>query len=155
MKIEKIQINGFGKFENKNIELNDGINIIVGKNESGKSTLLKFINSMLYGISKNKRGKNTTTTVKLYKIQDNTYIADTPGFSTFDISEISYKDLDKYFVEIRENIKDCEFVGCTHIKEENCGVKKALEEGKINQGRYDRFCKIYQELKSREENKKW
>ena len=66
-----------------------------------------------------------------------------------------YKDLDKYFVEIRENIKDCEFVGCTHIKEENCGVKKALEEGKINQGRYDRFCKIYQELKSREENKKW
>ena len=58
MKIEKIQINGFGKFENKNIELNDGINIIVGKNESGKSTLLKFINSMLYGISKNKRGKN-------------------------------------------------------------------------------------------------
>ena len=58
MKIEKIKINGFGKFENKNIELNDGINIIIGKNESGKSTLLKFINSMLYGISKNKRGKN-------------------------------------------------------------------------------------------------
>ena len=58
MKIEKIQINGFGKLANKNIELNDGINIIIGKNESGKSTLLKFINSMLYGISKNKRGKN-------------------------------------------------------------------------------------------------
>ena len=58
MKIEKIQINGFGKLENKNIELSDGINIIIGKNESGKSTLLKFINSMLYGISKNKRGKN-------------------------------------------------------------------------------------------------
>lgn len=57
MKIEKIQINGFGKLENKNIELTDGINIIIGKNESGKSTLLKFINSMLYGISKNKRGK--------------------------------------------------------------------------------------------------
>ena len=58
MKIEKIQINGFGKLKNKNIELNNGINIIIGKNESGKSTLLKFINSMLYGISKNKRGKN-------------------------------------------------------------------------------------------------
>lgn len=57
MKIEKIQINGFGKLENKDIELTDGINIIIGKNESGKSTLLKFINSMLYGISKNKRGK--------------------------------------------------------------------------------------------------
>ncbi len=57
MKIEKIQINGFGKLENKEIELTDGINIILGRNESGKSTLLKFINSMLYGISKNKRGK--------------------------------------------------------------------------------------------------
>ena len=51
MKIEKIQINGFGKLENKDIELTNGINIIIGKNESGKSTLLKFINSMLYGIS--------------------------------------------------------------------------------------------------------
>lgn len=57
MKLEKIQINGFGKLENKEIELTDGINIILGRNESGKSTLLKFINSMLYGISKNKRGK--------------------------------------------------------------------------------------------------
>ena len=58
MKIEKIQINGFGKLQNKEIELTEGINIILGKNESGKSTLLKFINSMLYGVSKNKRGKN-------------------------------------------------------------------------------------------------
>ena len=58
-------------------------------------------------------------------------------------------------MEINKNIKNCEFVGCTHIKEENCGVKKALEEGKIDKGRYDRFCKIYQELKERKENKKW
>ena len=153
MKIEKIQINGFGKFENKNIELNDGINIIVGKNESGKSTLLKFINSMLYGISKNKRGKNTTTATKLYEIDNNTYIADTPGFSTFDISEIASKDLYKYFREFKEYEKQCEFVGCTHIKEENCGIKKALKDGKINKNRYERFCKIYNELKEKEERK--
>ena len=69
MKIEKIQINGFGKLENKNIELTDGINVILGKNESGKSTLLKFINSMLYGISKNKRGK-TISDLEKYKPWD-------------------------------------------------------------------------------------
>ena len=151
------QRKGIGKLKEL---LKNNINAFSGNSGVGKSTLINGIFdrdvTQEGEISKkNKRGKNTTTTVKLYKIQDNTYIADTPGFSTFDISEISYKDLDKYFVEIRENIKDCEFVGCTHIKEENCGVKKALEEGKINQGRYDRFCKIYQELKSREENKKW
>lgn len=136
------------------------INAFAGNSGVGKSTLInaifdKDITKEGEISKKNKRGKNTTTTVKLYKIDKDTYIADTPGFSTFDISEISYKDLDKYFVEIRENIKNCEFVGCTHIKEENCGVKKALEAGKIDQGRYDRFCRIYQELKEREENKKW
>ena len=57
MKINKLQINSFGNIENKEIELSNNINIIKGKNESGKSTLLKFIVDMLYGISKNKRGK--------------------------------------------------------------------------------------------------
>ena len=57
MKIEKVQINAFGNLENKQIELDENINIIKGKNESGKSTFLKFIVDMFYGISKNKRGK--------------------------------------------------------------------------------------------------
>lgn len=57
MQIKELQINNFGKLKNKKIELKNGINIISGKNESGKSTLLKFITSMLYGISKNKNGK--------------------------------------------------------------------------------------------------
>lgn len=57
MKIEKVQINAFGNLENRQIELGENINIIKGKNESGKSTFLKFIVDMFYGISKNKRGK--------------------------------------------------------------------------------------------------
>jgi len=58
MKIDEIKINGFGKLKNKQIQLSDGINIIYGENEAGKSTLLKFINAILYGASKNKNGKN-------------------------------------------------------------------------------------------------
>lgn len=57
MKISKLQINAFGNIENKEIELSENINIVYGKNETGKSTLLKFIVNSLYGISKNKRGK--------------------------------------------------------------------------------------------------
>ena len=58
MRIDKLQINHFGNLENKNIELSEKINIIYGKNEAGKSTLLKFIVDILYGISKNKKGRD-------------------------------------------------------------------------------------------------
>ncbi len=58
MKINNLKINGFGKLKNEDVELKDGINIVYGKNESGKSSMLKFITSMLYGASKNKNGKD-------------------------------------------------------------------------------------------------
>ena len=145
--------------ELKNI-LKDNINAFSGNSGVGKSTLIKGIFNKEVTeegeiSKKNKRGKNTTTAIKLYKIDENTYIADTPGFSTFDISEIESNDLANYFIEFQENIKNCEFVGCTHIKEENCGIKMAIKQGKIKQERYDRFCKIYTELKEKEEHKKW
>lgn len=77
------------------------------------------------------------------------------GFSTFSIEEIESKNLAKFFKEFKDKILDCEYVGCTHIKEENCGIKKAIEKKEIDQERYERFCKIYQELKIKEERKKW
>ena len=58
MKIKNIKINNYGNLENKEINLQDKINIIYGKNESGKSTLLNYIKNIFYGISKNKNGKN-------------------------------------------------------------------------------------------------
>ena len=141
-------------------KLKGNINAFSGNSGVGKSTLINAIfdrDMTLEGeISrKNKRGKNTTTTVKLYEIEKNTYIADTPGFSTFDISEIESKELAKYFKEFSKKIEDCEFIGCTHIKEENCGIKKGIKNGEISKERYERFCKIYQELKQKEEKKKW
>lgn len=139
-------------------EMKNNINAFSGNSGVGKSTLIngifdKDITEEGEISKRNKRGKNTTTSIKLYEIDDNTYIADTPGFSTFDISEIESKYLEKYFREFKENIINCEFVGCTHIKEENCGIKMAIEEGKIDIPRYNRFCKIYNELKEREERR--
>lgn len=103
--------------------------------------------------TKNKKGKNTTTDIKLYELDKDTYIADTPGFSSFEITEIESSDLDKYFIDLKKYINECEFVGCTHIKEEECGIKKGIKEGKISQERYERFCKIYNELKENDKYK--
>ena len=138
--------------------LKGNINAFSGNSGVGKSTLINAIFKDTITqegeISKrNKKGKNTTTSTKLYEINKDTYIADTPGFSTFDISEIEYKDLEKYFKEFKPLIERSEFIGCTHIKEENCGIKQALEQGKIDNGRYDRFCKIYNELKEKDKYK--
>ncbi len=138
--------------------LKGNINAFSGNSGVGKSTLINAIfNDTITQegeiSQRNKKGKNTTTSTKLYEIDENTYIADTPGFSTFDISEIEYRELDQYFKEFKPLLENCEFVGCTHIKEQNCGIKKALEKGKIDSGRYERFCKIYEELKEKERYK--
>ena len=141
-------------------KLKNNVNAFSGNSGVGKSTLINGIfgqDMTLEGeiSQRNKRGKNTTTAIKLYQIDDNTYIADTPGFSTFSMEEIESKQLANYFVEFKNKIANCEFVGCTHIKEENCGIKKAIQKGEIHLERYERFCKIQQQLKEREEKKKW
>lgn len=138
--------------------LKENITAFSGNSGVGKSTLINSIfkqDITQEGLisKKNKRGKNTTTQVKLYKIDKDTYIADTPGFSTFDIYEIKSVDLCHYFVEFIPYIDKCEFVGCSHIKEQNCGIKQAIEEGKISKERYERYCKIYNVLKEKEERK--
>lgn len=138
--------------------LKNNITAFSGNSGVGKSTLINNLfenNLTLEGqiSERNKRGKNTTTSTKLYKIDNNSYIADTPGFSTFDITEIESKDLCEYFIEMKEYIKNCEFVGCTHIKEQECGIKQALEKGKIDSKRYESYCKIYNELKEKEQHK--
>ena len=128
-------------------KLKNNVTAFSGNSGVGKSTL---INSLLGKTiaqegnisNKNKRGKNTTTQVVLYKIDENSYIADTPGFSTFDINEIDKKELAYYFIEFRKYIKNCEYADCSHIKEEKCGIKEAVKQGKISKERYENFLRI-------------
>lgn len=138
--------------------LKGNISAFSGNSGVGKSTL---INSIFENekteegeISiKNSKGKNTTTSVKLYKVGKNSYIADTPGFSNFDIYEIPFRELYKYFKEFNQYVEDCEYADCTHIKEEACGIKEAVENNKISKTRYNNYKKIYEELKDKEEHK--
>ena len=138
--------------------LQNKISVFSGNSGVGKSSIINAVfnkeKTQEGEISqKNKKGKNTTTDTKLYKLKQNTYIADTPGFSSFEINEIESTELDKCFREFLPEIKKCEFVGCTHIKEENCGIKKAIKEGKISIERYERYCMMYKEIKEKEKRR--
>lgn len=138
--------------------LRNKISVFSGNSGVGKSSIINALfdkeKTQEGEISKkNKKGKNTTTDTKLYKLEKDTYIADTPGFSSFEISEIESTELDKCFREFVPEIEKCEFVGCTHIKEENCGVKKAMQEGRVSTERYERYCNMYDELKEKEKYK--
>ena len=133
--------------------LKDNITVFSGNSGVGKSTIINSLfgkNITEEGLvsQKNKRGKNTTTAVTLYELEKNTYIADTPGFSTFDINEIDYRNLDKEFIDFIPFIEDCRYVGCSHIYEgeKECNVKRAVLDGKISKSRYENFVKIYKEL---------
>lgn len=153
-KVIKTVAKGKEGIEDLEEELKGNINAFSGNSGVGKSTLINAIFKDTITqegeiSQRNKKGKNTTTSTVIYEIDGNTYIADTPGFSTFDISEIEYRELDKYFKEFKPLLENCEFVGCTHIKEKKCGIKQALEQGKVDIGRYERFCKIYEELKEK------
>lgn len=151
---------GIDDVMNKNTENEPKIIVLAGNSGVGKSSLINSILNREVTVSgkvstKNKRGKNTTTITSLYEIKENVYIADTPGFSTFDIEEIEAVDLNYYFKEFREYIDKCEYQGCSHIKEQKCGIKEALEQGKISNKRYQNYVKIYEDLKYKEEHKKW
>ena len=116
-------------------ELKGNINAFSGNSGVGKSTLINAIfdsDVTKEGeiSKKNKRGKNTTTAIKLYEIEENTYIADTPGFSTFEISEIEANKLQFYFREFKKYIENCEFIRMHTYKrrklwsEKSCGRRK-------------------------------
>lgn len=95
------------------------------------------------------RGKHTTRHSEIFNIDKDTYIYDTPGFSSIELSEMDESDLENYYSEIYELSGNCKFNKCSHITEPNCKIKDALNCGKISKVRYDNYTKIYQELKEK------
>ncbi|RGY99425.1 ribosome small subunit-dependent GTPase A [Clostridium sp. AM58-1XD] len=96
-----------------------------------------------------KRGKHTTRHTELFFLGDETYMMDTPGFSSMYVEEMEEKDLKDYFPEFAAYEEACRFLGCVHIGERVCGIKEAVEEGKISRSRYENYCLMYQELKDK------
>ena len=137
--------------------INNKITAFSGNSGVGKSALTNNIFNEDVAIEgetseKLQRGRHTTKHVELYEFAKNSFLADTPGFSSFDVDGISAKELAEYFIEFNNYIPDCEYRSCSHVKELNCGVKKAVSKRKIDKGRYERYVALYEKMKG---DKKW
>ena len=95
------------------------------------------------------RGKHTTRHSQLFYIEKDTFMMDTPGFSSMFVENMEAEELKNYFPEFGEFEDECRFLGCVHIGEKICGVKQAVEDGRISPSRYENYRLMYQELKDR------
>ena len=117
----------------------------------GKSSLINMLQARTQmetgGISqKTERGRHTTRHSELIEVEKDTYILDTPGFTSLRMDDFEKEEIEEGFREILR-YKNCRFAGCSHIHEPDCGVREALLNGKISKSRYDSYVKLYEECK--------
>ncbi|OUO29272.1 ribosome small subunit-dependent GTPase A [Lachnoclostridium sp. An298] len=127
---------------------------IAGPSGVGKSSLINLLQSgvkMETGRigAKIERGRHTTRHSELIVLGEDSYIMDTPGFSSLYISDIDKESLKYCFPEFASCEGHCRFNGCDHVHEPGCAVKQAVEEGKIHNSRYEDYLTLYQELQER------
>ena len=127
---------------------------VAGPSGVGKSSLINKLQSDINmetgSISeKIERGKHTTRHTEFIPIGDDTYIMDTPGFSSLAVFDMEKEELEQFYPEFDEYRDSCRFNGCSHTHEPGCGVKEAIEEGNISKERYENYKLIYEELKNK------
>lgn len=133
--------------------LADKTTTVAGPSGVGKSSLINELQTgvrMQTGAISDKigRGKHTTRHSEIISIGQDTYIMDTPGFSSMDLPGFEKENLWTCYPEFVPYEPECRFIGCSHIGEPDCGVKNALAEGKISQVRYDNYVMLYEEMKN-------
>ena len=128
--------------------------VVAGPSGVGKSSITNCMQGEIQmetgEISRKlKRGKHTTRHSQVIPVEKDTFLVDTPGFSSLYLTDMEEDELRNYFPEFLKYEPQCRFQGCRHIHEPDCGVKEALAEGKISQLRYDDYLALYEELKEK------
>lgn len=127
---------------------------VAGPSGVGKSTLINLLvpdAAMETGKISEKidRGKHTTRHSELFRLEEGSYIFDTPGFSSLELSGIEKEELRFSFPEFREYEGKCRFQGCVHQREPGCAVKEAVEAGAVSRVRYESYSSLYQDLQEK------
>lgn len=128
------------------------LSAFTGNSGVGKSSVLNRLDARLclpVGEVSEKlgRGRHTTRHVEIYRLSEDTYIADTPGFSAFDtdrMERILKEDLQYAFPDFAPYVGKCRFRDCAHLAEPGCAVREALEQGKIQPTRYESYLRLYE-----------
>lgn len=125
--------------------------VVAGPSGVGKSSLINLLcqnNHMETGSisKKTERGKHTTRHAELMPVRDDTYIMDTPGFTSLDVFGATVDNLKYYYNEFEPYNDECRFRDCKHINEPDCSVKNAVNEGKISKIRYENYTLLHAEL---------
>jgi ribosome biogenesis GTPase len=133
--------------------LTNSVTALVGHSGVGKSSLIKALEPGLdikikEVSARTQKGQHTTTVVQLFPLSFGGYVIDTPGIRELGFWDIYKKDLQKYFIEFRNYMADCQFADCMHIHEPGCAVKAAVEKGEVFKERYENYVNIYLSLKS-------
>ena len=131
--------------------LKNKISVFAGPSGVGKSSLINSISPNLQlktgEISaKIERGKHTTRHAELMQIEENSYIVDSPGFTSLFLEHIPAEELQYYFKEFEPYLSGCRYTGCSHIHEPECAVKEQIGEN-IQTERYERYVNLYNELR--------
>ncbi len=131
---------------------------LAGPSGVGKSSIVNCIQNnkiMETGAisAKIERGKHTTRHSELISIAENTYIMDTPGFSSLSLFDVEKGELKDFYPEFAPYKDKCKFLTCAHINEPHCGVKEAVASGYISHVRYGNYAMLYEELKGNERRK--
>ena len=131
------------------------LSAFTGNSGVGKSSVLNALLPSLdlpvgEGSKARGRGRHTTRPVELFSLGEDTYIIDTPGFSSFDTAEMDLalkQHLPETFPEFAPYVDDCRFTGCTHTKEKGCRVLQAVKDGLIPVSRHRSYVRLFDELK--------